>query len=117
MLPKIVRGQIGLWRGTIGTIPAGWFLCDGTHGTPDLRNRFVVMSGNIYDIKDTGGNTLHAHGFTGDGHGHFLIELPEIDRGPIRSRTTQPKPAAGTTDVASSLPPYYAVAYIMFRGV
>jgi microcystin-dependent protein len=50
-----VRGMIMLWSGTIATIPAGWALCNGQNGTPDLRNRFVVGAGGNYAIGDTGG--------------------------------------------------------------
>jgi hypothetical protein len=35
-------GGIVMWSGTVATIPAGWVLCDGSNGTPDLRDRFVV---------------------------------------------------------------------------
>ena len=35
-------GGIVMWSGTVATIPAGWQLCDGTNGTPDLRDRFVI---------------------------------------------------------------------------
>jgi len=35
-------GGIIMWSGTIATIPTGWALCDGTSGTPDLRDKFVV---------------------------------------------------------------------------
>jgi hypothetical protein len=35
-------GMILLWSGTIATIPAGWVLCNGSNGTPDLRNRFII---------------------------------------------------------------------------
>jgi hypothetical protein len=31
-----------MWSGTIATIPSGWLLCNGSSGTPDLRNRFVI---------------------------------------------------------------------------
>ncbi|MDD5431112.1 MAG: hypothetical protein PHP03_02720 [Candidatus Pacebacteria bacterium] len=34
-------GIIAIWSGTIASIPAGWALCDGNNGTPDMRNRFV----------------------------------------------------------------------------
>ena len=37
-------GGIILWSGTIATIPSGWNLCDGTNGTPDLRNKFVIAA-------------------------------------------------------------------------
>jgi hypothetical protein len=37
-----VAGMIMMWSGTIATIPTGWLLCNGSSGTPDLRNRFIV---------------------------------------------------------------------------
>jgi microcystin-dependent protein len=36
----VPSGTIAIWTGSLGTIPSGWKLCDGTLGTPDLRNRF-----------------------------------------------------------------------------
>ena len=30
------------WFGTAGAVPSGWHICDGTTGTPDMRNQFVV---------------------------------------------------------------------------
>ena len=39
-----VRGMILMWSGTIATIPVGWHLCDGTYGTPNLKDRFVVCA-------------------------------------------------------------------------
>jgi hypothetical protein len=35
-------GMIMLWYGTIANIPQGWALCDGTNGTPNLTNTFVI---------------------------------------------------------------------------
>jgi hypothetical protein len=37
-----VAGMIMMWSGTIATIPSGWLLCNGSSGTPDLRNRFII---------------------------------------------------------------------------
>lgn len=36
-------GVIVMWSGS--SIPSGWALCDGTNGTPDLRDRFIVGAG------------------------------------------------------------------------
>ena len=30
-----------MWSGTIADIPAGWALCDGTKGTPNLLDQFI----------------------------------------------------------------------------
>jgi hypothetical protein len=40
----IPSGVIVMWSGTIATIPTGWFLCDGSNSTPDLRNRFIIAA-------------------------------------------------------------------------
>jgi microcystin-dependent protein len=50
-------GIIVMWNGTDIAIPAGWSLCNGSNGTPDLRDRFVVGAGNgsQYQLKSTGG--------------------------------------------------------------
>jgi len=51
----IPSGVILLWSGSIASIPAGWNLCDGTLGTPNLRDRFVVGAGTTYAVAATGG--------------------------------------------------------------
>jgi len=47
-----IAGMIMMFSGTAA--PAGWAFCDGTNGTPDLRNRFVVASN---DMNKTGTTT------------------------------------------------------------
>jgi hypothetical protein len=49
-------GLIAMWSGSIATIPAGWYLCNGANGTPDLRNRFIVGAGSTYAVAATGGS-------------------------------------------------------------
>lgn len=67
-------GGIIMWSGTIATIPTGWALCNGSNGTPDLRNKFIVgahsdLSGTaksnvegVTNFNQTGGNINHSHG-------------------------------------------------------
>lgn len=50
----IPTGIICMWSGS--AVPSGWHLCDGTDGTPDLRNRFIVGAGSTYNIGNTGGS-------------------------------------------------------------
>ena len=52
----IPSGGIFLWSGSIGSIPAGYVLCNGSNGTPDLRDRFVVGAGSTYSVDATGGS-------------------------------------------------------------
>ena len=49
-------GMIMLWSGSIGSIPSGWTLCNGSNGAPDLRNRFVIAAGDAYSVAQTGGS-------------------------------------------------------------
>jgi len=68
----IPSGCILLWSGSIGSIPAGWYLCNGSNGTPDLRDRFVVGAGSTYAVDATGGSAdaitvSHTHTYTETG--------------------------------------------------
>lgn len=49
-------GGIIMWSGSIAAIPSGWLLCDGTNGTPNLRDRFVIGAGSSYAVGGTGGS-------------------------------------------------------------
>jgi hypothetical protein len=49
-------GGIIMWSGTIATIPTGWLLCNGSSGTPDLRNRFII--GAFSDDSGTAKTTV-----------------------------------------------------------
>jgi len=54
-------GLIGLWLGTLATIPAGWALCDGTKGTPDMRGYHLKLANTLGEIGNTGGSNTHTH--------------------------------------------------------
>lgn len=55
---SIPKGTILPWYGKSSDIPDGFALCDGTKGTPDLRNRFLVGAGSNYALGDMGGEDL-----------------------------------------------------------
>jgi len=75
-------GMIILWSGTFATIPTGWALCNGTNGTPNLADRFVMGASSSYPIGTTGGTndaTLVSHSHTissssanGGNHAHTI---------------------------------------------
>ena len=76
-------GGIILWSGSVGTVPTGWALCDGTQGTPDLRNKFLVGAGSTYNVGATGGvlaHTVdlgsHTHTITVQSHALTSSEIP-----------------------------------------
>ena len=51
----VPSGFIGMWSGSASTIPTGWALCDGTNGTPNLTDRFVLGAGKASQPGATGG--------------------------------------------------------------
>jgi hypothetical protein len=82
--PTIPTGCIILWSGASGSIPSGYYLCDGNNGTPDLRNRFIVGAGDTYSVNQTGGSAdaivvTHTHTATSTsvvtdpGHTHTTL--------------------------------------------
>jgi hypothetical protein len=66
-VPDLPVGLICAWRGSIGSIPDFWQLCDGTNGTPDMFG--LYPRGATASINGTGGS-LSAHTHTGGSHGH-----------------------------------------------
>lgn len=132
-------GVIVLWSGSIGSIPAGWYLCNGSNGTPDLRDRFVVGAGSTYAVDATGGSAnaivvshTHTNSVTDPGHTHTYTSPAFASAGEFADKssvptTTNPSATtasqttgisvtidtAGTSGTNANLPPYYALCYIM----
>jgi hypothetical protein len=130
-------GGIIMWSGSIGSIPSGWYLCDGSNSTPDLRNRFIVGAGSTYAVAATGGSAdavvvSHTHTATviDPGHNH-TYDYNFGGTSPNQYATTQSNAyevkntSTATTGISvtnaltgvsgtnANLPPYYALAYIM----
>ena len=49
----VPSGSIIIWSGASSAIPSGYVLCNGSGGTPDLRDKFVVGAGNSYVVGAT----------------------------------------------------------------
>lgn len=67
-LSALPRGSIIIW--TSQTIPTGWVICDGTNGTPDMRDKFIVGASNNRDINVTGGHATTSISLEGLEHYH-----------------------------------------------
>ena len=88
----VPTGCILIWSGSVGSIPSGFLLCDGTNGTPDLRNSFVLGAGNSYAIGQTGGSTdsilvSHTHTANSANAGNHNHQIYSGDNVGIRSYT------------------------------
>lgn len=134
VLVKSPVGTIVIWSGTADNIPTGWQLCDGTNGTPDLRDKFVLGAGTKYAVGAIGGSEkvqlslaqipAHAHQNQGNrvsgsgtwtalnGFGKPEDETVEVIRnllwsGPLNTES------AGSNQSHPNMPPYYTLCYIM----
>ena len=54
--PGIPEGVIVMWSGATNNIPDGFVLCNGSNGTPNLQNKFIVGAGSSYSVNATGGS-------------------------------------------------------------
>lgn len=116
-------GAIIMWSGTIATIPSGFFLCNGSNGTPDLRNRFIV--GADADVSSVAKSTVTGTALQtsegqlpstslnlskgyGDSGGSFGQSLPTDGVSPATGNLTVSF-GTGTANVSR----FYALAYIM----
>lgn len=118
-----LRGLIVMWSGAVTDIPPGWVVCDGTQGTPDLRDRFIVGARSDYagvpkttlegDPKQSGGSATHTHTFTTDGHLHGTKSGGPFD-GSVGTIDIVSAKDSGTTKGPNTIPvPYYALAFLM----
>jgi hypothetical protein len=107
-----------MWTGSLAEIPSGWALCDGSEGTPDLRNRFIRGTAAGEDPGSVGGGSSHTH----------VVDPPALITGTVSS-TVSAEPgglsipclmhthnldlAPFSSGAATTLPPYTKVAFIM----
>ena len=83
-------GEVRMWHGLTSQAGItnvwgpGWQLADGTNGTANLVDRFVVAAGAFYTVGATGGSSTqalsianlpaHNHGVTDPGHIHAISD-------------------------------------------
>ena len=133
-------GGIVMWSGSIATIPDGWALCNGSNGTPDLRDKFIVgahsdgASGVTFNVTSGATSGNYGPGNTGGTVAHKLTvaEMPQHNHTYNERRIYQQGSGPNAqTDMANdnpgdqytgnqggnnyheNRPPYYALAFIM----
>jgi microcystin-dependent protein len=124
-------GGIIMWSGSRNNIPAGWVLCDGTDGTPNLCDRFIVGASGQYAVGATGGTnevTLteaqmpshqHDYKFYGaDNTGGWDSDNVFYDKtahykNNLNTRHTE---NTGGDQPHENRPPYYALCFIMRKN-
>jgi microcystin-dependent protein len=136
-------GGIIMWSGAKTDLPDGWLVCDGTSGTPNLCDKFIVGAGNNYGVGVTGGVVnvtlttpqIPAHGH--DFHDGFFsevseaVEYPDGGAEPVPSSKTvigghasdhdntmiywRPQTTSNTGGglAHENRPPYYSLYYII----
>lgn len=139
----VPSGGIIMWSGSIASIPTGWYLCNGSNGTPDLRNRFIIGAHSddagvakttiTGSATQTGGSkdaivVSHTHTITDPGHLHTatfdaVVAGGNLYEGGGFGITTTKNTSTATTGISvnttgssgtnANLVPYFALAYIM----
>ncbi len=107
------------YDGDLGMLPDGWTVCDGTGGAPDLQGRFPIGAGGALTLGETGGGVSQAHngGAVPSVDAAHTHDSGSGNGGPgdhgYESWVHSHSGWSGTID---TLPPYYAVDFIMFTA-
>ncbi len=120
------NGLITAWTGHLDEVPAGWSICDGTDGTPDLRDRFVLGQSSS-PLGETDGSTAHDHSGESDTTSLGTDTTSPGGRScsyPGCWCTLKAYTASHSHDFSHShavaedtlMPPYYEVIYLMNTG-
>ena len=134
-------GGIIMFSGNTATLPTNWKVCNGSNGTPDLRDRFIVGAGTTYTAGTQGGSATaslvdHRHIYAMDDNTPGISVIDNYKGATIsgggaegggslqRYNTSSPSKNIGAAfteaDVTvvpeintANLPPYHALVYIM----
>ena len=115
----IQSNMIGMYESL--TPPAGWALCDGTNGTPDLRDYFILCGDNTehgvtngltgYKLYGSGtSNTLGTHNHWPGNTTQEASQYPMYHLEDIGGHNHT------FGEEISWLPNYYALAFIQYKG-
>ena len=131
------KGTITMWSGLLSNIPLGWFICDGTLGTPDLIALFTRGAPPATEpLTELGADQhtitvaempSHDHDTSGLGHSHEMSinSVPSngsgttglagnTGSGVYQFRTTSAESFSfeGSNGAHENKPPFFELAYI-----
>lgn len=109
---KFTTGTIAMFWGSSIDIPPGWQAADGTGGTLDLRNQFIIGAAVGFPAHVSGGSAQHDHAFTSDGHTHFQVRPGIKAFGAGWAEPLDIESLTGTTNNTTMLPPYIGLIYV-----
>ena len=127
---NVAVGSIMIWSGSVANIPTGWQLCDGTNGSPDLRDKFVIgASSDDSGVAKT--NVTGSLGQSGGSKDSVVVDhkhTTSVDGGHVipgvggnsysyggagtYASTIFSMQNEGVSGTNQNLPPYYALCYI-----
>jgi hypothetical protein len=113
---RLQPGMYAFYENT--TPPDGWYLCNGSNGTLDLRNYFIEFTDEDDDGTRDGDGTLTVPNITltsvSNTHDHFELGGTGYNCYHDSYSNTHSHTIAGTTP--TFLPPYYALAIIQLAA-
>jgi|GEM_PF-2336046 len=108
---------IAMWESA--TPPAGWSICNGANGTPDMRDYFVYIgsTGNHGTVTNTTGYNWTASASNTVNHGHEAGTGPATGGyNPGRHPGFSWSHSHNASGSGSYTPPYYALYFIQYTG-
>lgn len=115
-VPKLAVGTIAIWPHHLASLPRSWQVCDGTNGTPDLSDRFVIGRYGSITPPFRDGDLDHEHDLETDGHTHSFPPGLDYQALLTQGRILTTETDTAETDTKSNLPPYMALYYVMYTA-
>lgn len=135
-----VKGIIGMYLGSVASIPKGWVPCNGDNGTPDMQDYHIKIAADSSEFGNTDGSNTHthaaqSHSHTASGHTHSVaLSTHPLDTqeggatltGTVRSGnnhagstsdSTAPTISSSTTiaNSANNEPPYLTAVFVQYQ--
>lgn len=105
---------IGMWESD--TPPEGWYVCDGTNSTPDLRDHFIKFTESDANVGNESGSTDLTYSGTLSAtpvHNHGSSTYGSIFSTTVYHNSNFEMATHTASATVTYIPPYYALVFIM----